>query len=197
MSESYTVCLTLCDLTDYTVHGILQSRILFQVAFPFSRGSSKPRDRAQVSHIAGRFFATWATREAQEYWSGSLSLLQRIFPTQELNWGLLQCRQILYQLSYQGSPKTRWARIKYILSIGLYCGPLDMILEQIWWSCTKVPICWYIFTCVLATWVIKNSLGLLDTQFIQFWIYLSFFRILNWFWKTGGVGHLWNVRLGS
>ena len=35
----------------------------------------------------------------------SLSLLQGIFPTQELNWGLLHCRQILYQLSYQGSPK--------------------------------------------------------------------------------------------
>ena len=35
---------------------------------------------------------------------GSLSLLQRIFPTQESNWGLLHCRQILYQLSYQGSP---------------------------------------------------------------------------------------------
>ena len=35
---------------------------------------------------------------------GSLSLLQRIIPTQESNWGLLYCRQILYQLSYQGSP---------------------------------------------------------------------------------------------
>ena len=35
---------------------------------------------------------------------GSLSLLQRLFPTQESNGGLLQCRQILYQLSYQGSP---------------------------------------------------------------------------------------------
>ena len=33
---------------------------------------------------------------------GSLSLLQRIFLTQELNWGLLYCRQILHQLSYQG-----------------------------------------------------------------------------------------------
>ena len=40
---------------------------------------------------------------------GSLSLLQGIFPTQESNWGLLHCRQILYQLSYQGSPdKTRF-----------------------------------------------------------------------------------------
>ena len=35
---------------------------------------------------------------------GSLSLLQRISLTQELNWGLLHCRQILYQLNYQGSP---------------------------------------------------------------------------------------------
>ena len=35
---------------------------------------------------------------------GSLSLLQQIFLTQESNWGLLHCRQILYQLSYQGSP---------------------------------------------------------------------------------------------
>ena len=35
---------------------------------------------------------------------GSLSLLQQIFLTQELNWGLLHCRWILYQLSYQRSP---------------------------------------------------------------------------------------------
>ena len=52
---------------DYTVHGILQARILEWVAFPFSRGSSQPRDRTQVSSIAGRFFTSWATREAQEY----------------------------------------------------------------------------------------------------------------------------------
>ena len=38
---------------------------------------------------------------------GNLSLLQRIFQTQESNWGLLHCQQILYQLSYQGSPKVR------------------------------------------------------------------------------------------
>ena len=34
---------------------------------------------------------------------GSLSLLQQVFPTQELNWCLLHCRKILYQLSYEGS----------------------------------------------------------------------------------------------
>ena len=64
------LCPTLFDPMDYTVHGILQARILEWVAFPFSRGSSQPRDRIQVSHIAGGFFTTWATREAQGYWSG-------------------------------------------------------------------------------------------------------------------------------
>ena len=37
-------CLTLCDPTDYTVHGILQARILEWVADSFSRGSSQPRN---------------------------------------------------------------------------------------------------------------------------------------------------------
>ena len=55
---------------DYTVHGILQARILEWVAFPFPRGFSQPRDRTQVSHIVGEFLISWATMEAQEYWSG-------------------------------------------------------------------------------------------------------------------------------
>ena len=59
-------CLTLCIPMDYTVHGILQARILKWVAYPFSRGSSGPRNQTG---------------------------------------GLLHCRQILYQLSYQGSPQ--------------------------------------------------------------------------------------------
>ena len=65
-------CLTLwdamdCSLPGSSVHGILQARILEWVVFPFSRGSSKPRDPTQVSHIAGGFFTIRATREAQEY----------------------------------------------------------------------------------------------------------------------------------
>ena len=45
-------------------------KILEWVAYPFSRGSSQPRNQTRVSCIAGRFFTSWATREAQEYWSG-------------------------------------------------------------------------------------------------------------------------------
>ena len=115
------------------------------VAFPFSRGSSWNRNQAQVSCIAGGFFTSWATKEAQfntlvvvvvaaaAVWllscvqllwpHGQRSLtgyspwdspgkntgvgchffLQGIFPTQESNPGLLNCRQILYQLSYKRS----------------------------------------------------------------------------------------------
>ena len=56
-------CPTLCD----PVHGILQARIMEWVAFRFSRESSQSRDQTQVSLIVGRFFTSWATREAQEY----------------------------------------------------------------------------------------------------------------------------------
>ena len=51
-------CPTLCDPINYTVDGMLQARILESVAFPFSRGSSQPRDRTQVSCIAGRFLTS-------------------------------------------------------------------------------------------------------------------------------------------
>ena len=47
-----------------TVYGILQARILEWVAFPFSRGSSPPRNQTEVSCIAGRFFTNWTLREA-------------------------------------------------------------------------------------------------------------------------------------
>ena len=55
---------------------------------------------------------------------GSHSLLQGIFPTQELNRGLLHCRQILYQLSYQGSPAAA-AAVKSLQSCPTLCDPID------------------------------------------------------------------------
>ena len=50
------LCPTLCNPMDYTIHGILQARVLKWVAFSFSRGSSQPRDQMEVLHIAGGFF---------------------------------------------------------------------------------------------------------------------------------------------
>ena len=64
------LCQALCNPMDCAVHRILQARIMEWVTFPFSRGSSQHRDQIQVSHIAGRFFTSWITRETQEYWNG-------------------------------------------------------------------------------------------------------------------------------
>ena len=64
-------CLTLCNPMECTVHGTLQAWILEWVAFPFSRGSSQPRDWTQVSRIAGRFFTSWDKREAPMIWLNS------------------------------------------------------------------------------------------------------------------------------
>ena len=57
----------LCDPMDYTVHKILQARILEWVAISFSRWSSSLRDWSRVSCIAGRFFISWATKEPKNY----------------------------------------------------------------------------------------------------------------------------------
>ena len=65
-------CLTLCNPMHcsppgFSVHDILQARILEWVAISFSRGSSQPRDGTWVSDVAGRLFTIWATREAHEF----------------------------------------------------------------------------------------------------------------------------------
>ena len=94
-------CLTLCNPMDYTVHGILQARILERVAFSFSRDrpnpGTKPRSPArQVASLPAE-----PPGKPKKTGVGGLSLLQRIFPTQESNQGLLYWRWILYQVSYQ------------------------------------------------------------------------------------------------
>ena len=97
-------CLTLCDPRDYTVHGILQARILEWGAYSLLQGifttqglnPGLPHCRQilyQLSH-KGSPIPGWV----------AYSLLQQIFLTQESNQGLLHCRWILYQLSYWGSP---------------------------------------------------------------------------------------------
>ena len=89
-------CPTLCDPTDSIVHGILQARILEWVAFPFSRGSSQPRDWTQVFHTVGRFFTGWATREVHEV---KVKLLSRV--------------QFFATPSYQAPPFMEFSRQEY------------------------------------------------------------------------------------
>ena len=70
LSEVAQLCLTFCDpmdcsLSGSSVHGIFQARVLEWIAISFPRRPSRPRNRTQVSRIAGRRFTVWATREAQ------------------------------------------------------------------------------------------------------------------------------------
>ena len=53
-----------CSLSGSSIHGIFQAKVLEWIAISFSRGSSWPRNRTRVSHIAARRFTVWATREA-------------------------------------------------------------------------------------------------------------------------------------
>ena len=93
--------MSLCDPMDYTVHGILQARLLEWVVFPFFKGSSQPRDQThvlcirqilyQLSHKGSPRILEWVTIPSP----GDL-------PNPGIKPGLLHYRQILYQLSYDG-----------------------------------------------------------------------------------------------
>ena len=98
-------CLTLFNPMDYTVHGIIQARILEWVAFPFSRGIVPTQVEPRSPALQTNSLPAEPQGKPKNTGVGSLSLLQWIFPTQEMNWGLLHCRWILYQLNYQGDQK--------------------------------------------------------------------------------------------
>ena len=68
---------------DYTVHGILHVRILEWVAYLFSRGSPQARDQTQVSILQADSLPAEREVKPKNVGVGSLSLLQRIFLTQE------------------------------------------------------------------------------------------------------------------
>ena len=89
---------------DYRVHGILQARILEWVAGPFSRGDFQPGVEPRSPTLQADSLLAEPAGKPGNTGVGSLSLLQGIFLTQESNQGLLHCRWIVYQLSYQGSP---------------------------------------------------------------------------------------------
>ena len=123
-------CPTFCHPMGYTVHGILQARLLEWVAFLFSRGSSQPRSPALQAHS----LPAGPQEKPKNTGVGSLSLLQWIFLTQELNPNLLHCRQILYRLSYKGSPRTEIeseVKVKVAQSCPTLCDPMDYTVHGI------------------------------------------------------------------
>ena len=87
----------------------------------------KPRIK---SKSASRFFTIEPSGKPKNTRVGSLALLQGIFPTQKSIWGLLHCRQILYQLSYQGSPNLQTMEDKGI--VYSWWEQIIMVLAKGW-----------------------------------------------------------------
>ena len=105
-------CLTLCDPMDCSlpgssVHGTLQARMVEWVAFPSPGDLLNPGIEPRSPTLQANSLSDELSGKPQNTGVGSLSLLQWIFLTQKSNWSLLHCRQILYQLSCQGSPRMK------------------------------------------------------------------------------------------
>ena len=96
-------CPTLCDTMDYTVHGILQAGILKWYPFPSPGDLPSPGIEPRSPTSQADSLPAEPQEKPKDTGVGSLSLLQWIFLTQESNQGLLHCRRILYQLSYNSS----------------------------------------------------------------------------------------------
>ena len=93
-----------CSLSGSSGHGIFQARVLEWIAISSSRGSSRPRNRSQVSHIAGRCVTIWATREACG-----------IFPDQGPNPYPLHWQVDSQPLDHQGIPLLHFRKVDFLI----------------------------------------------------------------------------------
>ena len=81
--------------------------------FPSSGDLPNPGIKPRSPELQADSLPAEPQRKPKNTGVGSLSLLQGTFPTQELNWRLLHCRQILYQLSDERSPESEKAGLKF------------------------------------------------------------------------------------
>ena len=120
-------CPTLCNPMDC---GIFQARKLEWAAFPFSSGSSQPRDRTQVSCIVGTFFTSWVMREAPK--CGDVGDWTR---------GLIHAKHVLYHwatspIPYMPGPKQS---ILHSLFLFTFISTCEMLEKIYIWSLSVVP----------------------------------------------------------
>ena len=111
------ICPTLCDPMNYTVHAILQARILEWVVIPFSGGFSQPRDQIQVSRVAGGFFTRWATREAHRAHIWGIAHNQL--------WSCSVVSDSLWPHGHQAPPSVGFSRQEYWSGL-LFPSPGDL-----------------------------------------------------------------------
>ena len=137
------LCPTLCDPMDSLwPHGILQARILKWVAFSSPGDIPNPGVQSRSPTLQADSLPAEPRGKPKIPGVGSLSLLQRIFPTQESNWSFLHCRKILYQLSYGVHITFTWTGKSIHLYDSLYFD--SHIIAVIWnWICNISEVCLY------------------------------------------------------
>ena len=134
MSDSVTPCTVAC-------HGIFQATILEWVTISFSRGSSQPRDQAQVFQVAGRLLTIWAAREVlpailqrkeEFYLSLNSSLLcSNLVPIPIFKW--FQFSTFLSCFSSVSLPKRKYACLYFVINqVNIFT--LSSSLGWICWS---------------------------------------------------------------
>ena len=149
-------CPTLCDPMDYTVCGILQARILEWVAFPFSSGSSRPRNRTGVFCTAGRFFTSWATRKSKRKRKTSIDAIFLFLNISNKEEGRkLGSRENNLKMDFM-----EWPNWKHLIQLGII--PFDLIRDHVLQSPTfadketktrRMKMCLF----KSRTWVTSNT----------------------------------------
>ena len=154
-SEVTQSCPTLCNPVDppgSSIHGILQARILEWAAISFSRGSSWPRDRTQVSHIAGRRFILWAN----------------VLP--------VSFNMILPQFSLRATrhPVPRCVCWEFSPIEPAFVHLSSLLLKGPGWS-PGLSLCLHFCTCFFSSLQDENRLNKLPHFFQTWWIPWTFF----------------------
>ena len=111
-----------CSLRGSSIHGIFQARVLEWVAISFSRGSSRPRDRTWVSHIASRWFYHLSHQGSSPANSNPLHIGNQFYLLcQSYSMGCCRVRED-YELELSG----KWSWDQLVMSVnGVQCGSRD------------------------------------------------------------------------
>ena len=173
-----------------SIHGIFQARVLEWGAISSSRGSSQPRDRTQVSRIAGRHFTVWATTEAVRYYyyahyrdeGGLETFLNLDLLSSEITPWTIYCQSLVHNELVQNPMEKS--------------GDTDLIVifdhiadQQHGLDMPSVPLSFCVFHCKLGT--VEVTLG-----YYKDFIHLSFSWLIksSGFWLSYYIPLFWALR---
>ena len=142
-----------CSLPGFSIHGILQARVLEWVANLVSRESSQPRDCTQVSHIESGFFTVWATREAD--W------LELFFVCLRVLWKKIKLtRPLTFFCAWPGLDFLIFVMFVYVCVVLLWDNLEILIMAKRVYNRNTTKQ-WIAVLIITAFWLNKGASGLL------------------------------------